>query len=198
LLQQAWHRNPDERPDFHDVIDRLEMVRVSPGIRNLGTPSTSTSSLSSCTSFPSDMINGSSSVSDMINCFSQLHAFGLSGSSSADAPPVTGNVTALRTRWEQEAFRLSSAAGVSSSARERPPFEELKRQMDKNGYVSDAISVYHSIFDSHQQSTTSGAQQGSGDEQTAESNVSPRRSPSSDLTKVLLKGDDVKGENKEA
>lgn len=115
LLQKGWHANPDERPDFKDIVPCLEECRQSQAVMLL----------SNGNSLPSD------SMVDSLNDISVI-----SDDSETDGrstPPLTGHVTAMRTRWEMEASRNS---GV--------PVDELRRrfpitQVDKNGYVADPL-----------------------------------------------------------
>ncbi|CAG0913664.1 unnamed protein product [Notodromas monacha] len=144
LLQEAWHRNPEERPIFIEVIKRLEAAKLSPRVQNLTIPA----------SDGKVVLGSGATVSDIITCFSHPHVFGLSTTFnsvlsgeqcvSSSSPPMTGHVMALRTHWEQEAFKLNANGNASRSS-----LEELRHHLDKNGYVSDAISIYQSILEHH-------------------------------------------------
>ena len=72
--------------------------------------------------------------------------------------------------------------------------------MDKNGYVSDAISVYQSIFESHHNAVSFASvnQQGESIEQNLQSVGDRRLSPSLNIQNAFSKVDDVEVKNNEA
>ena len=63
---------------------------------------------------------------------------------------TTGHVTALRTKWEQEASRGQTAFKSS-----HPTIEELRSRMNNNGYVEGNTYQYRiaPVFSKHRKQT---------------------------------------------
>ncbi|KAH9512436.1 Serine/threonine-protein kinase tnni3k [Bulinus truncatus] len=114
LLQKGWHSNPDERPEFRDIIPILEECKRSQAVAMLSNTEVTTVTLP--TSLP--MVTTQDPDGD-----------------GRDTPPLAGHVSALRNHWEMEASR-NSVSGITEDKR-RFPYPQL----DKNGYVSDPLST---------------------------------------------------------
>lgn len=116
LLQRGWHANPEDRPEFREILPFIEECRESQAAEMMNTSSTA------------------SLVAHFTSALPQLKDEESEEEGRA-TPPLAGTVTALRTKWEQEASRNSNV-----------PLEEIRRrlqfpQIDKNGYVSDPLST---------------------------------------------------------
>ncbi|XP_059146369.1 serine/threonine-protein kinase TNNI3K-like [Physella acuta] len=114
LLQKGWHTNPDERPEFREIIPVLEECKRSQAVAMLSNSDTSTASLPMAL----PMVTGQDSDGE-----------------GRDTPPMAGHVSALRNHWEMEASRNSGS--VATEEKRRYPYPQL----DKNGYVSDPLST---------------------------------------------------------
>uniref|UniRef100_T1IUS1 Protein kinase domain-containing protein n=1 Tax=Strigamia maritima TaxID=126957 RepID=T1IUS1_STRMM len=106
LLQCAWHSIPDERPNFVTILDELGRIKET-----------------QANSLPS---NGNTNF-----VFSDNQALTAESPSNTgrETPPLTGHVTALRTRWEMEAFTTT----LKSSS-----MDDMKKQLTEYGYVVDS------------------------------------------------------------
>nr|XP_045584207.1 serine/threonine-protein kinase TNNI3K-like isoform X2 [Procambarus clarkii] len=158
LLEKAWHKIPEERPDFSQIIEELESLSKSQrsGLQDggdhlhphhhhhhhhhhqlhaccatccVGSPTRSTT--------PPDASHHTDSE--------------LSGRTPASSSPLhsfywNGHVTALRTRWEQEASRGQTAFKSS-----HPTIEELRSRVNNNGYVEGNTYQYRiaPVFSKH-------------------------------------------------
>ncbi|XP_071156052.1 serine/threonine-protein kinase TNNI3K-like [Mytilus edulis] len=117
FLQRGWHANPEDRPEFREILPFIEECRES---QAAGT------------------INNTSSTASLVAHFTSALPQLKDDDSEEEGratPPPSGTVTALRTKWELEANRNSTV-----------PLEEIRRrlqfpQIDKNGYVSDPLST---------------------------------------------------------
>ncbi|XP_055898146.1 serine/threonine-protein kinase TNNI3K-like [Biomphalaria glabrata] len=115
LLQKGWHTNPDERPEFCEIIPILEECKRSQAVSMLSNCESTTVTLP--ISLP--MVTTQDSDGD-----------------GRDTPPLAGHVSALRNHWEMEASR-NSVSGAVNDEKRRYPYPQL----DKNGYVSDPLST---------------------------------------------------------
>ncbi|XP_052822598.1 serine/threonine-protein kinase TNNI3K isoform X1 [Octopus bimaculoides] len=111
ILQKGWHANAEERPDFKNIVPILEECRQSQAVMLIS--------------------NGNTITNDPISEFNSLSED--SENEGRSTPPLTGHVTAMRTRWEMEASRNSGAQ--TEELRRRFPLT----QVDKNGYVTDPL-----------------------------------------------------------
>ncbi|XP_071525007.1 serine/threonine-protein kinase TNNI3K-like isoform X2 [Panulirus ornatus] len=138
LLEKAWHKVPEERPDFSQIIEDLETL---------------------CKSQKYTLQDGSDHLHPhhhhLHACCSTCSAGSPTGSTT---PPdasqhtnseLSGHVTALRTRWEQEASRGQTAFKSS-----HPTIEELRSRMNNNGYVEGNTYQYRiaPVFSKHRKS----------------------------------------------
>ncbi|CAG2246792.1 TNNI3K [Mytilus edulis] len=109
FLQRGWHANPEDRPEFREILPFIEECRES---QAAGT------------------INNTSSTASLVAHFTSALPQLKDDDSEEEGratPPPSGTVTALRTKWELEANRNSTV-----------PLEEIRRrlqfpQIDKNG-----------------------------------------------------------------
>ncbi|OCT82551.1 hypothetical protein XELAEV_18025083mg [Xenopus laevis] len=126
LLMRGWNACPEGRPEFSEVVSKLEECLSN---IELMSPASSNSSGSLSPSASSDCLLGRGS-------------------------PGRSHVAALRTRFELE-YALNSRAysfwSQSSDSARGLSFEEMKKSfqyppIDKNGYVSDPMSTmrFHS------------------------------------------------------
>ncbi|XP_012934991.1 serine/threonine-protein kinase TNNI3K [Aplysia californica] len=115
LLHIGWHANPDERPEFREIIPIIDECKQSQAVAML-----SNVEPSSNPSLPLSLPMVTNQDSD---------------GEGRDTPPMAGHVSAMRNHWEMEASR-NSVSG-SSEDKKRYPFPQL----DKNGYVSDPMST---------------------------------------------------------
>ncbi|XP_064617011.1 serine/threonine-protein kinase TNNI3K-like [Liolophura sinensis] len=115
LLQKGWNANPQERPEFREIVPILEECRHSQAV----------ALLSNSISTQSEFNSGLSVLTEPV----------LEEEDGRSTPPLTGMVTAMRTRWEMEASRNNAVS--SEEFRRRFPYAQL----DKNGYVTDPLST---------------------------------------------------------
>ncbi|XP_068228966.1 serine/threonine-protein kinase TNNI3K-like isoform X1 [Palaemon carinicauda] len=133
LLEKAWHKVPEERPNFAQILEELKTI---------------------CESQNSSLQDGNEHLHHH-----HLHSFCSSCSAGSPngstTPPessqqtnseLSGHVTALRTRWEQEASRGQTAFKSS-----HPTIEELRSRMNNNGYVEGNTYQYRiaPVFNKH-------------------------------------------------
>uniref|UniRef100_A0A4W4FUM3 Serine/threonine-protein kinase TNNI3K n=1 Tax=Electrophorus electricus TaxID=8005 RepID=A0A4W4FUM3_ELEEL len=125
LLMRGWNVNPEERPEFSEVVAKLEECLCNV---ELMSPASSNSSGSLSPSASSDCLVGRAS-------------------------PGRSHVAALRSRFELE-YALNARAytfwshSVGRRASQGLSLEELRRSLqippiDRNGYVSDPMSTMH-------------------------------------------------------
>ncbi|XP_053380307.1 serine/threonine-protein kinase TNNI3K-like [Mercenaria mercenaria] len=125
LLQRGWNPNPEDRPDFAEILPILEDCKHSPTVMMLSNPS------------EYQPVPLSASLPAVIRDHE--------GDSEGRAtPPLIGNVSALKSRWEMEASR-----NCVEDMRTRLPFPQL----DKNGMyicicllVSDQLSTLRILY----------------------------------------------------
>ncbi|XP_050411148.2 serine/threonine-protein kinase TNNI3K [Patella vulgata] len=115
LLQVGWHANPDDRPEFKEIVPILEECKQSQAVAML-----SNSDTTPIVAFPTALPMVTDRDSD---------------DEGRSTPPLAGHVSALRSHWEQEATRHSDPP--REEIRRHLPFP----QIDKNGYVSDPLST---------------------------------------------------------
>ncbi|KAJ8300565.1 hypothetical protein KUTeg_022084 [Tegillarca granosa] len=84
ILQRSWHANPEDRPEFKEIVLLVEECRQSLGAA---------------------MLSNSSVVTNL----SQVKDEDIS-KEGRETPPLAGHVTALRTHWELEATRNSAVS----------------------------------------------------------------------------------------
>ncbi|XP_060602558.1 serine/threonine-protein kinase TNNI3K-like [Ruditapes philippinarum] len=113
LLHRGWSPNPEDRPDFAEILPILEDCKHSPTVMMLSNPP------------EYQQVPLSASLPAVI----RDHEGDGEGRAT---PPLVGNVSALKSRWEMEASR-----NCMEDMRPRLPFP----QIDKNGYVSDPLST---------------------------------------------------------
>ncbi|XP_042213696.1 serine/threonine-protein kinase TNNI3K-like isoform X1 [Homarus americanus] len=151
LLEKAWHKVPEERPNFSQIIEELEILCKSQksALQDGGDLVHPHHHLHACCATCSvGSPTGSTTPPDA----SQHTNSELSGRTPASSPPLhsfywNGHVTALRTRWEQEASRGQTAFKSS-----HPTIEELRSRMNNNGYVEGNTYQYRiaPVFSKHQ------------------------------------------------
>ncbi|XP_045104225.1 serine/threonine-protein kinase TNNI3K-like isoform X4 [Portunus trituberculatus] len=143
LLEKAWHKIPEERPDFEQIIEELEAL---------------------CKSQIVAMQDGSGHMSPHLHhhhhplhvccttcsCVSPTGSTTPTDSSQHTSSELSGHVTALRTKWEQEASRGQTAFKSS-----HPTIEELRSRMNNNGYVEGNTYQYRiaPVFSKHRKQT---------------------------------------------
>ena len=116
LLQRGWHQDPEQRPEFRDLIPVLEATRQSQAVAMLsGTPPPP----------PAGPPAHAPPVLPMVTANDAPPDPDSPGCGGGDAPPE-GHVSAMKHRWEMEASRHNPAqAGL----------------LDRNGYVSDPMAT---------------------------------------------------------
>lgn len=143
LLEKAWHKIPEERPDFEQIIEELEALcksqivamqegsgHMSPHLHHHHHPLHVC-----CSTCPCASPTGSTTPTD---------------STQHTSSELSGHVTALRTKWEQEASRGQTAFKSS-----HPTIEELRSRMNNNGYVEGNTYQYRiaPVFSKHRKQT---------------------------------------------
>ncbi|XP_050728348.1 serine/threonine-protein kinase TNNI3K-like isoform X2 [Eriocheir sinensis] len=154
LLEKSWSKIPEERPDFEQIIEELESLCKS----QIAAMQDGTDQMhprhhhhhhqlhACCTSCSSVSPSGSTTPPDS----SQHTSSELSGRTPATlllhSFRWNGHVSALRTRWEQEASRGQTAFKSS-----HPTIEELRSRMNTNGYVEGNTYQYRiaPVFNKH-------------------------------------------------
>ncbi|KAK3756388.1 hypothetical protein RRG08_038877 [Elysia crispata] len=128
LLHRGWHSNPDERPEFREIIPILDACKQSEAVAmlsNVEAVAGGGGGASISLSLP--MVTTHRGSQDRMK--DEL----IAGDEGRDTPPLAGNVSALRNHWEMEASK-NSGTGASEEKRSYP-------QLDANGYVSDPLST---------------------------------------------------------
>ncbi|XP_076035192.1 serine/threonine-protein kinase TNNI3K-like isoform X2 [Oratosquilla oratoria] len=125
ILERSWHKIPEERPNFAQIITELEEIKNNQNLAVLDNNSCLHHHRYSraCSSGPS---TGTISPSDP----------NMSADPNSNSE-LSGHVTALRTRWEQEAIRGQTAFKSCP-----PSIEELRSRMNNNGYVEGNTYQY--------------------------------------------------------
>ncbi|KAK8387336.1 hypothetical protein O3P69_018129 [Scylla paramamosain] len=160
LLEKAWHKIPEERPDFEQIIEELEALCKSQIVAMQDGSGHMSPHLHHhhhhhplhvcCTTCSCASPTGSTTPTDS----SQHTSSELSGRTPATLllPSFrwNGHVTALRTKWEQEASRGQTAFKSS-----HPTIEELRSRMNNNGYVEGNTYQYRiaPVFSKHRKQT---------------------------------------------
>ncbi|MCL4126881.1 UNVERIFIED_CONTAM: hypothetical protein GTU68_021731 [Idotea baltica] len=129
LLERAWHTAPEERPDFAQIIEELEEFKStqrcpSNGRDPNGAPHQFT---------PRHHRRHLSCCDDQISCLNRSCSNSPQREGNANGSPdseLSGHLTALRSRWEQEAQRGQTAFKSS-----HPTIDELRSRVNPNGYV---------------------------------------------------------------
>ncbi|KAL8562937.1 hypothetical protein ACOMHN_004629 [Nucella lapillus] len=129
LLKRGWNTDPDQRPEFREVIQALDECQQSQAVAMLSNVDLPSPSL-----FPSTLPMVTQQDAD---------------SEGRTTPPLVGHVSALRNHWEMEASRNS--AMTTEDNRRRFPFPQL----DKNGYVSDPLSTMRAAMEVSEALTSS-------------------------------------------
>ncbi|XP_052790328.1 serine/threonine-protein kinase TNNI3K-like [Mya arenaria] len=138
LLQWGWNPNPEDRPEFAEILPILEDCKHSPAVMMLSNPS-------GYTAVP---------LSASLPAVIRDHDGDGEGEGGRATPPLVGNVSALKSRYEQELQR-----NCVDDLRPRLPFPQL----DKNGYVSDPLSTLRiSIPRPRQHLTSKGSPESGG------------------------------------
>ncbi|KAL4218676.1 Serine/threonine-protein kinase tnni3k [Mactra antiquata] len=112
LIQRGWNPNPEDRPDFGEILPILDECKQSQAVALLSNPQ------------EHQFVPLSASLPAVIRDHE-------TDSEGRATPPLAGNVSALKSRWEMEASRNMD------DMRPRLPFPQL----DKNGYVTDPLST---------------------------------------------------------
>ncbi|CAL4059406.1 unnamed protein product [Meganyctiphanes norvegica] len=137
LLEKAWNKAPEERPNFAQIIEELENLEESQksGLREGSSPihhlGHHHQHLSNCSCVGGGR-GGTSPVHGRSSPPSPTIMTSLSSNSE-----LSGHVTALRTRWEAEASR-----GQSAFKTLHPTVEDLRARMNNNGYVEGNTYQY--------------------------------------------------------
>ncbi|XP_042892318.1 serine/threonine-protein kinase TNNI3K-like isoform X2 [Penaeus japonicus] len=136
LLENSWHKVPEERPDFSQIVEDLETLIESQKVaqKDGGSPVHPHHHHTCCATCSFVSPTGSTTPPD---------------SSQNTDSELSGHVTALRTRWEQEASRGQTAFKSS-----HPTIEELRSRMNNNGYVEGNTYQYRiaPVFSKHRKS----------------------------------------------
>ncbi|KAK4289572.1 hypothetical protein Pmani_037467 [Petrolisthes manimaculis] len=126
VLEKAWHKIPEQRPNFAEIIDELEVLCANQ---------------KACKEGENDHLHPHHH--HLHACISTCNGDSPSGSCT---PPeaaqhtsseLSGHVSALRSRWEQEASRGQTAFKSS-----HPTIEELRSRLNNNGYVEGNMYQY--------------------------------------------------------
>ena len=150
ILHRGWHPNPDERPEFREIIPTLEDCKQSHAVAMLsnvdraeGPKSGGSLSLPMVTT-TQDSNNSSSSTGGAALGVEGEGGGGGGSRDTDDTPPMPGHVSAMKNLWEMEASRHNGVAaggggggGAEADSRKRYQFPQL----DNNGYVSDPMST---------------------------------------------------------
>ena len=153
LVQACWHKVPEERPDFSQIVEELQALqecqRSSSGdssIVVLGANHHHNRCTACSMAAEADAGTDAQQTNTELSgqCFGAANLYPFSQNSIrfppllADVVCSTGHVSALRSRWEQEASRGQTAFKSS-----HPTIEELRARVNpSSGYVEGSTYQY--------------------------------------------------------